>query len=200
MTTRRVLLLALAVEAAVLLWIAGRWVYLRLLLSDSLGIAARVLLCGVGITVVLSAAYFLWTTARRNRFRFGLRTMFIAVAVFAVLLAVLTPKIEGVVALNRALGVVNAHSGNCIAALNDPDWKTVQMVGAVLTDEEFAALTALQDTVGLNLPNCNASPNGWRQIVRFKKLKLLIIKGTNIDDDSLNEIRAALPLCVISSF
>ena len=172
--------------------------------SNSLGVATRVLCNGGGITLVVLAAYLVWTIARRNRFRFGLRSMLIAMAVFGALLAVfvprlkeLGPQIERAAAVNRALSVLSAHAGKRSTAQNDPDWNMVEMNSAVLTDEELVFLTSLQDTVDLDLAYCNASPKGWKQIARFRSLKLLNIQGTNIDDDSLSEIRAVLPMCAI---
>src|ERR1051326_2823030 len=124
--TRRILLLAIGVESAALLWMAGRFMYLRLLLSNSLGAATRVLCYAGGITLVVLSAYLFWTIARRNRFRFSLRSMLIAVAAFAALLAVLVPrlrdlapKIERAAAVNRALSVVSAHRGKQSTAQND---------------------------------------------------------------------------------
>jgi hypothetical protein len=196
--TRRVVLLAIAIQSTVLLWVAGRFVYLRLLLSNSLGVAAKILWYGGGITLVVLAAYLMWIIARRNRFR--LRSMLIGVAIFGGLLAVLVPQLpksEHAAAVNRALVVLIAHRGKQSTAQNDPDWKTVQVNSAALTDEELAFLTSLQDTVDLDLAYCNASANGWKQITRFRSLGLFNIQGTNIDDDSLSEIRAVLPMCAI---
>src|SRR4029079_7443025 len=93
-TRNQILALLLAVEATTLIAVFAYWIYLRLSLSHTLGLAAQIL-SAVGCAVFVGlAAWATWRIGRRNHFRFSIRSMLIAIAVVALLLGILLPRLQ----------------------------------------------------------------------------------------------------------
>ena len=215
--------LLLAVEATTLIAVFAYWIYLRLSLSHTLGLATQIL-SAVGCAVVFGfAVWAAWRVGRRNQFRFSIRTMMIAISLIGLLLAFSLPRIQQSIEFQKrvqahklAQSVISKHNGEQIVSYvggsdgkhlhwtteelvtpKESEFNQVIFVGEQLSDEELELLAGHPNLNSIAVHNCQFSVLGFLKLVKLKTLKLLDLRSQSIDAATLNEFQRLRPDCKI---
>jgi type II secretory pathway pseudopilin PulG len=222
-TRNRIVALLLAVEATTLIAVFAHWIYLRLSLSHTLGLAAQIL-SAVGCAVFVGlAGWAAWRIGRRNHFRFSIRTMMIAIAIVGMALGLLLPRIQQniefqkrIQAYKLAQSVISSHNGQQIVSYASGSngkhlhWTTEELVtpkesefhqvlfaGEQLSDEELELLAGHPNLYSIAVHNCQFSVPGFLKLAKLNTLKLLDLRSQSIDAATLDEFQRLRPDCKI---
>jgi hypothetical protein len=222
-TGNQIVALLLVVEVIALVAVFAYWIYLRLWLSHSLGLAAQIL-SAVGCAVIFGfTVWAAWRVGRRNHFRFSIRSMMIAIAVVALLLGLLLPRIQKNIELQKriaayklAQSVVSSHNGQQsvsyprgtdvthlhwtieeLATPQEDAYHQVIFTNQQLTDHELELLAGHPNLSSIAFRNCQFSELGFLKLVSLKALKGLDLRNQNVDAASVNEFQRLRPDCQI---
>lgn len=203
-TFRRILLLAVIAEAALLvilcLWLGYMHLQSANLLQPTITWIAT-------ISVVISVVAIGWMAFRmawHRRFRFRLRTLLFAIFALSLVMTFLTTYVNQLWTRRLAenaishiivkTGVVSVGLPQGTSAQTPTDWTdlrnavSIEFSGVPVNSSDFESLASVPALASLTIRNAPVDAKDFSRLARLPNLELLILENTGANDTTLKEI------------